>query len=347
MKNMSPYSIVSLVLYISSDEHARTSRWRLLVGLTTIAAASGQAADLRLGMIGLDTPHAVNFTQIFNDSSFKSHVPGAKVVGGYKAHSPDVEGSAANAEKFSSELQQKYGVKLYDSVEELARNVDGLLIESIDGRAHPVQVRAAILAGKPIYVDKPMAISVKAAVEMFRMAREHGVPIFSSSAARFQNASRTVRLGSIGKVSHVEAESRIYLEPHHPDLFWYGIHAVEVLFTVMGPGVETVSRINSAPGKIQVEGRWAGSRTGIVREGSWYTGKAVGEKGEAVVGTYDGYHLLLEEIVVFMRSGISPVPEQETIEVLAFMEADALSQKAGGKPVSIETIIKDSGWAPR
>jgi predicted dehydrogenase len=222
--------------------------------------------------------------------------------------------------------------------------VDAVLIENVDGRPHLAEARIVIEAGKPLFIDKPMAASLKEAVEIFKLAEKHHVPVFSASSLRFGKNTQAVRNGSIGKVMSAETSSPAHLEPHHIDLFWYGIHGVESLFTVMGPGCETVTRTKSTEGEIEVHATWKGGRTGIFRESKKYEGIAKGEKGEAPVGAYDGYAVLVEQIVKFFETGVSPVPPQETVEILAFMEADAQSKQAGGKPVKIDDILKQSGW---
>ncbi|MCX7006446.1 MAG: gfo/Idh/MocA family oxidoreductase, partial [Kiritimatiellaeota bacterium] len=147
-------------------------------------------------------------------------------------------------------------------------------------------------------------------------------------------------------VMSAETSSPATLEPHHPDLFWYGIHGVESLFTVMGTGCETVKRGTTADGKIEVCGTWAGGRTGIFREpakGHTYGGTAKGEKGEAAIGAYDGYAPLLVEIMKFFQTGVAPVPERETLEILAFMEAADASKQANGAEIKIADILKKAG----
>ena len=91
--------------------------------------------------------------------------------------------------------------------------------------------------------------------------------------------AQAVRNGSIGKVLAAETTSITYLEPHHPDLFYYGIHGVEPLFTVMGTGIKAVTRRNGAAGMIATEGEWEDGRVGLFREGKGYSGKAVWERG--------------------------------------------------------------------
>ncbi len=309
-----------------------------------LAASVASSAEIRIGMIGIDTSHAINFTEILNNPQAKDHVPGAKVVGAYKASSPDVQSSWSLVDGYEETLKTKYGVKMYGSIEELARNVDALMIESVDGRPHLEQAKAAIPTGKPLFVDKPMAGSLKDALEIFALAKRHKVPVFSASSLRYARETQAVRNGQIGRVLSAETSSPAKLEPHHTDLFWYGIHGVESLITVMGPGIESVTRQNSEPDGLVSVGRWKDGRTGTFREIKGFGGKAQGNKGEASVGKFDGYAPLMVEVVKFFQTSVSPVPEQETIAILAFMEADALSKARGGKPVKISEVLEQAGW---
>jgi hypothetical protein len=314
-------------------------RIHLTVIVAFLAPAACFGADLRVGIIGTDTSHVPAFTKLLNDPNAKDHIPGARVVAAFKGGSPDIENSFTRVDKYAEQLKKEFGVKFYDSIEELCKNVDVVMLESVDGRPHLAQARPVIAAGKPLFVDKPMAASLKDALEIFRLAREAKVPVFSASSLRFGKATQAVRNGSIGKVLSAETFSPVNIEPHHPELFWYGIHGTEALFAVMGAGCETVKRGMTPDGKIEVTGTWQGGRVGIYREGK-YGGSAKGEKGEAPVGLHDGYAPLLCEIVKFFQTGISPVPEQETIEILAFMEASDESKRLGGKTVKLADILK-------
>lgn len=323
----------------------KITKW-LIVGAALLAMVASRAADLRIGIIGLDTSHVVAFTKVLNDPQDKAHVPGGHIVAAFKGGSKDIPTSADRVDKYTQELQDKYGVKIVGSIEELCQQVDFVLLESVDGRPHLEQARPVIKVGKPLFIDKPMAISLHDALEIFRLAKAAKVPVFSSSSLRFGKATQAVRGGSIGKVLSAETSSPATLEPHHPDLFWYGIHGVEALFTVMGTGCETVKRGTTPDGKIEVRGTWTGGRTGIFREpakGHTYGGMAKGEQGEAPIGAYDGYAPLLVEILKFFQTGVSPVPERETIEILAFMEAADASKQANGAEIKIADILKKAG----
>ncbi|MSU48596.1 MAG: gfo/Idh/MocA family oxidoreductase [Opitutus sp.] len=334
---------------------AATQRGFLSVGARTffgagLLVAAAPAADLRLGMIGLDTGHVIEFSKILHVPTTKGHVAGARVVAAYRAASPDIESSWTKVGGYTEKLEKEFGVKLYNSIEELVKNVDGVLIESVDARPHLAQASAVIRAGKPLFIEKPIGASLKEALEIFALAKQHRVPVFSSSALRFGADTLAVRGGSIGRVLRAETNSPAPVEPHHIDLFWYGIHGVESLFTVMGAGIESVARQPDPSGLIVAVGQWPAGRTGTFREvprgtlDKTYGGRAVGEKGEAAVGKFDGYAPLVAAIVKFFQTGTSPVPPRETLEILAFMEADALSKERGGKPVMIEEILARAGW---
>jgi hypothetical protein len=302
---------------------------------------------LRIGIIGCDTSHVTAFTEVLNNPEAKGHVPGGKVVAAYKGGSPDIPSSIQRIEEYSKTLQDKYGVRICASIEELCTNVDVVLLESVDGRPHLEQVKPVIKAGKPVFVDKPMAGSLRDTVEIFRLAKAANVPIFSSSSLRFAKANQAVRNGSIGKVTYAETYGPCELEPHHPDLFWYGVHGVEALFTVMGTGCETVQRSTTTNGLIEVTGTWSGGRKGVFRaDAKGFHGLAKGEKGEAPAGTFDGYQPLVVAIMDFFQTGVAPVKPKETIEIIAFMEAADLSKQQRGAPIKLSDVIKKAGGVP-
>jgi hypothetical protein len=311
-----------------------------------LATSLVHAAEIRLGMIGLDTSHVTAFTEILNNPKAKDHVPGARVVAAFKGGSADIPSSIGRVDEYTTALQNQYGVKIYDTMEKVCADVDAVLVMSVDGRPHLDQAKVVIAAKKPLYIDKPAAGSLRDVLEIFRLAEAAGVPMFTASSLRYGKNTQAVRAGSIGRVLSATTMSPFHLEPHHPDLFWYGIHGCESLFTVMGTGCETVERSQTADGKIQVIGKWQGGRTGTFQEGSTYGGTARGEKGESPVGSYDGYAPLVVEIVKFFQTRQSPVPAAETIELFAFMEAADESKRQGGKPVSLAEVLAKAKAKP-
>jgi hypothetical protein len=132
------------------------------------------------------------------------------------------------------------------------------------------------------------------------------------------------------------------MEPHHYlDLSWYAVHSIEVLYTLMGPGCETVIRTSGATADVVV-GRWKDGRIGTVRAIRPYSdyGAVVYRAKEVVeshpkAGAATDYRPLVVEIVKFFQTGKPPVPNDETLEMFAFMDAAQKSKEQGGKPVAL------------
>ena len=296
---------------------------------------------LRIGMIGLDTSHCLHFSRILNMKDDKDYLPGCKVVGVYPKGSPDIESSTSRVPKYTEDIQ-KFDVKIIDSLDDLLSMCDAVLLETNDGRPHLEQVAPCLKAGKRVFIDKPIAGSLEDAIAIFELSRHYKTPVFSSSSLRFSSGVQALRAGSKGKVLGCASYSPCSLEKTHPDLYWYGIHGVESLFTAMGPGCVSVTRTNT-PDFDHVAGLWKGGRIGTFRGirkgGSGYGGTVFCEKGVVPLGSYEGYRPLLVEVVKFFQGGEAPVSEQETLEIYAFMSAADESKRQGGAPVKLEDVI--------
>jgi len=311
----------------------------LTLALFMLATSSAPAAEpLKVGIIGLDTSHVIAFSNTLNKPGPVSEALNCRVVAAYPQGSPDIESSTKRVAGYTTDIQ-KLGVEIVPSIEELLKRVDCVLLETNDGRPHLEQALPCFKAGKPTFIDKPIAGSLADCIAIQDAAKKYNCPMFSSSSLRYGKLTREVRGGSLGKIKSAETSGPADLEKTHPDLFWYGIHGVESLFTVMGTGCEMVTRKKTPEGKIEVVGEWVGGRIGTYRENGKYTGKAVGEKGEGAVGDSDGYGPLIEQIAKFFHSKQPPIPEAETLEIYAFMEAADESKRRGGEPVEIEEVI--------
>lgn len=295
------------------------------------------AAQIRLGIIGTDTSHVIAFTRLLNDPSAPDHVPGARVVAAYKGGSPDVEASRTRVDKFAAELSARWGVEMVPDIASLCARVDGVLLESVDGRVHLEQARQVIAARKPLFIDKPLAATLQDAREIARLAREAGVPWFSSSSLRYSEIVSSLKAPDItGAIVWGPGP----FEPHHYlDLSWYGIHAAEMLFALMGPGCQEVTRVASESAD-EVVCRWKDGRIGsmrVVRPSTGYG--AVVFRGTKVAlsdpGAKTGYAPLVREIVTFFQTRRPPVPNDETLELFAFLDAAQKSKEKGGLPVRL------------
>lgn len=300
-----------------------------------------QEKVFRLGMIGLDTSHVIAFTKLINNSQAEH---GCKVVVGYSGGSPDVPSSANRVEGYTKQLRNDYGVEIVDTIEELCRKVDGVLLESVDGRPHLKQAIPVIKAGKPLFVDKPMAGSLADVIEIFRLAKENNVPCWSSSSLRYSPAIVELKKNNTaGEILGCDTFGPCSLEEHHPDLYWYGVHAVEMLFTIMGPGCKSVRRVQTDDYE-HVVGVWEGGRVGTFRGlkagKSGYGFTAYGTKGIVQSDKGGGYEPLVADVIKFFKTGEVPVPAEETIEIFAFMSAADVSKAKGGAEVSVPELIE-------
>ena len=307
--------------------------------LLLAAALSAPGADVRVGIIGTDTSHVPAFTKLLNDGTAPGHIPGARVVAAFKGGSPDLPDSFQRVDGFAGEIRSKYGVEIVPDIAALLPKVDAVLIESVDGRPHLEQARPVIAAHKPMFIDKPLAATLADAREIARLAREAGVPWFSSSSLRFGPVGAAMRFADATGASTWGPGP---FEPHHPlDLAWYAIHPVEALYAILGPGCESVSRASGADAEVIV-GTWKDGRIGTVRAIRPYSdyGAVVYRPKEVVVShprssEAADYRPLVSEIVKFFETGKPPVSNEETLEIFAFMDAAQRSRDRGGAPVRL------------
>jgi predicted dehydrogenase len=296
---------------------------------------------VRVGMIGLDTSHCGAFAQVLNDPHAAADVAGFRVVAAYPRGSADIRSSTVRIPEYTRNFQ-KMGIEIVGSIDDLLKKCDVVLLETNDGRPHLEQALAVIKSGKRLFIDKPIAASLPDAVAILDAAHKEHVPVFSSSSLRFGKETQAARNGKIGKILRCETTSPCHLEKTHPDLYWYGIHGVESLFTVMGTGCKSVRRTVSTPTEDVVVGTWEGGRTGTfrgTRPKGGYGGTAHGTAGTLAVGQYEGYRPLVVAIVKFFKTGVPPVSAEETLEIYAFMTAADESKRQHGAEVTLASVL--------
>lgn len=309
----------------------------LTVGVLLAASSLSSGADLRLGIVGADTSHAVAFTALLNDPAAPDHLAGARIVAAYKGGSPDIPESASRVDKYAAELQSKYGVEIVPDIATLLTKVDAVLLESVDGRPHLALFREIAKGHKPVFIDKPLSSTLRDAREIAKVAKEAGVPWFTASTLRFSSGMPALHIAGLNG-AFVWAPGP--QEEHHElDLTWYGIHGVEMLYTILGPGCEKVWRTSTADQDV-ITGQWKDGKIGVVRLLRPYSsyGAVVFSPKEVRTNEkdlYTGYRGMVVEMLKFFHTGVSPVPQEETLEMFEFMDASQRSLKAGGAPVPI------------
>jgi virulence factor len=296
---------------------------------------------IRLGIVDFDTSHAVEFTKRLNHVGIDEDqwVEGAKVVAGVPGT------SAISPEVIPKNLEtlKGYGVTILDDPKELLGKVDAVLVESVDGSVHLERAMPFLQLGIPTYVDKPFACSLADAKALVKIAMEKHIPLMSSSSLRYapEVVAAADGKGPAGSIVGVSTYGPSPTHPRNPGLFHYGIHPVEILFTLMGQGCKKVTCL-SEPGAEVVTGVWADGRVASVRgirAGKQDYGFTIfGDKGVQTQGvsTQFIYRELLKKIVGMFETRQLPIDLRETLEIVAFIEAARQSAEAGGSPIALK-----------
>ena len=299
-------------------------------------------AQMKIGIIGLDTSHSIAFAKFLNGDDKKEEFKDFRIVAAYPYGSRTIKSSYDRIPGYIEQVKA-LGVEIVPSIAELLKKVDYVMLETNDGNLHLEQAYEVFKAGKPMFIDKPIGANLAQAIAIFQLSRDCNVPIFSSSALRYVPQNQKLRKGEFGRVLGADCYSPATREKTHPDFGWYGIHGVETLFTVMGTGCVSVNRM-SAEGTDLVVGLWGDGRIGTfrgLRTGkSNYGGTAFTDKSIEPVGPYQGYEVLLTEILDFFKTRVVPVSEEETLEIFTFMEASNESKRNDGKIILMEDTYR-------
>lgn len=315
------------------------------------SASADDQSTIRVGIIGLDTSHVSVFTKLLNrDNSQDPVLKHVRIVAAFPAGNPDFPLSQNRLAGFTREVQE-LGVKIVSSIDELLPLVDVVLLESVDGTQHLEQARPVFEAKKPLFIDKPLAASLRDSIAIAKLGEKYQVPWFTASSSRFTAGYPELRKNDrIGEIVGCDTHSQARAAVGHPDLFWYGMHGVDLLYSLMGTGCETVTAVQT-PYTEFVTGVWKNGRVGsyrAIREHTSKTGLGAtvfGAKGIVHVNNYYDYVPLVAAIVNFFRTRQSPVAVDEMIEVFAYLEAAEESKRRKGTPVSIAEVMQKAASA--
>lgn len=314
----------------------------IMIALMGSSAMTQAQSVIRVGVIGLDTSHAGAFFKIMREAPANSPMAKLKIVAAYPGGSPDIPSSIDRVPNYTNEFQ-KQGIEIVDSIDALLEKVDAVMLNSLDGRKHLEQVYPVFKSGKRVFIDKPLAADLTDAIAIAKLAEHYKTPWFTSSSLRFTPTIFRYREKTERKILGAHAWSPCSLEPHHTDLTWYGIHGVEALFTAMGVGCEEVTRTKT-DGADVVVGRWKDGRIGVfrgIRSGTQGYGLTVfGADFLENDAKYEGYEPLVVEIAKFFAGGEPPVASQESIEIMAFIQAAQQSSDQKGVPVSVQSVME-------
>jgi virulence factor len=296
---------------------------------------------IKLGMLDFDTSHVIEFAKRLNHRGIGADqwVDGARVVIGCPGESIIMPERIPGYKKQIEQL----GIPLVNRHEEMIGKVDGMLIESQEGGVHWERAKPFLDAGIPCYIDKPFTCGVDDARRLRALAAAKKLPIFSSSSLRYApELERFVADSRHGKILGAVAYGPAPLHDRNPGLFHYGIHAVEILYALMGPGCERVTCIHEANVDVAT-GQWKDGRVatarGIRAGKSDYGCLVFTEQGvrEVPIDTRYIYRELLKKIVEMFRTRKSPVDINVTVEIVGFIVAALRSGNNHGAGERVET----------
>ena len=297
---------------------------------------------MRLGIVDFDSSHSVEFARRFNRIGVGSEqfVEGAEVTLAWPGSS---EMAPERIPGFQNEIEAM-GIPLTPSLDALIGQIDAVLVLSLCGAAHLDRARPFLTAGIPTFVDKPFACSSRDAQEMVQLANEHNATMLNASALRFAEevAAVTGQQSTLGPVNGAVTYGPSKRADGNPGLFHYGIHSVELLFELLGPGCESVTTSWTEGGEV-VTGRWSDGRLGTVRGtrvgATKYGFTAFCEHGvvSQPVSTRFAYRNLCCAMLQSFNSGQPAVSHESSLEVVRFIEAALESERQCGVVVPISS----------
>lgn len=242
--------------------------------------------------------------------------------------SPNPDGK--NLEEWCKE----FGMIPAVSMEEVIEKSDALcVLAPSNPEAHERLSTLALQSGKPLYIDKTFAPDRATAEKFFAIAEKYGTPLMSSSALRYGQEL-------IDAMNTTFAEDK----PCFVSTFGggstfqeYSIHQIEMIVATMGLGAKSVTRVNcSGCSHFQVD--YAdGVRGAAMTYGSFgFSSVLNGKSGSAfLLQGSQMFENLLDRILEFYTTGISPIDKAETIEVAAIREAALKADAEPGKTFAV------------
>jgi hypothetical protein len=283
---------------------------------------------IRLGILDFDTSHVIEFTTRLNHKHADKDqwVDGAEVVIGCPGESQIMPERIPG---YKTQME-KLGVPLVEKPADMIGKVDGMLIESQEGGVHWERAKPFLEAGVPCYIDKPFTCSAADAKMIVELAEKKKVSVFSASSLRYvPELTELVAKEKdkiVGAVAYGPAPIHEKDPKRNPGLYHYGIHAVEILYTLMGPGCQRVTNTHEKDVDV-VTGQWGDGRVATVRgirKGKADYGCVVFTDGGVkplALSTKFIYRELCKQIVAFFTTKKPPVESAVTVEMMAFIEA--------------------------
>ena len=227
------------------------------------------------------------------------------------------------------------------SADECSEGVDAVAIVD-DGSGEQWRYALTPLRrGVPTFCDKPLAMTAKAAQAIATVARERGTPFMSASALRF-----VPDVVALAKEVPALGEIHLATAACGNELVYYGIHALELAYAVLGRGAVSCLNVGQ-PGRNVVRVRFKNGRDLLllVAEKEWmragYQINLYGTKGWRTLtpNLADLYWYLLAEFIALVRTRQERVPIEEEVEIIAVLEAGKRSL-AENREVTLAEVLR-------
>lgn len=301
--------------------------------------SSSASTPLRLGCVGIDSSHLPEFTRriraLHQTGQTRCLVTAFFDPGGHQMPAEQVA-------RWRSETLAM-GVEPVDSHEALLERVEGVLVLAVSGRVHLRLSLPSLRRGLPTYVDKPLTCNLGEALELLSAARAGNARCYSASSLRFAREVADLDRSALGELAAIDAYGPGELNPDMPGLFFYGVHTIEMVDAIWGPGVKRVSAVSSADRDLldldYHDGRYA--RLRLERRGCYDFGATVhGTRGIASfkVDFADVYNRLVAGMCRFFEGGPSPAALRDIVENVAVMEAGNASMARDGAWVDVPRV---------
>lgn len=242
--------------------------------------------------------------------------------------SPNPDGK--NLEEWCKE----FGMIPAASIEEMIEKSDALcVLAPSNPEAHERLSVLALQSGKPLYIDKTFAPDRATAEKFFAIAEEYKTPLMSSSALRYGQEL----IDALNTTFAEEKPAFVTTFGGGSSFQEYSIHQIEMIVTAMGVGAKSVTRVNcSGCSHFHVE--YAdGIRGAAMTYGNFgFSSVLNGKSGSAfLLQGSQMFENLLDRILEFYTTGISPIEKAETIEVAAIREAALKADAEPGKTFAV------------
>jgi predicted dehydrogenase len=223
--------------------------------------------------------------------------------------------------------------------EDLIGQVDAVIVPTDRGYEHVERCSPFVKASLPIFVDKPM-VDNETDLRTFRKWVAQGVPIMSSSCMRYSKEYMPYRASTheLGKIRFAAITTPKKWEA-------YGIHALEGIYPILGPGFLSVRNTGTADRNIIHLKHSCEADVVVAATTDMYGGFGVlqlcGTAGHAQAAFLDNFYAFKAQLagfVQYLRTGIRPFPFSETEELMKMVIAGIKSREEGGREVMLSEI---------